>query len=241
MRLHVRWIFVFVTATALSMAGCSSETPSTPPSGDNTSTSDSGVGPIDSQGNPATTSNSGQTSQKRVEEKFPVVVLKTSYGDIRIKLNAEKAPLTVDNFLSYVDSGHYDKTVFHQVVKDYIVLGGGYTADLAAKETRTPIRNEADNGLRNKRGTVAMARQMDLIDSSTSQFFINLQDNPTLDHKGRTLEDYGFCVFGEVIEGMDILDKLAEIPVEDANRDGELFEYVPTKTVLIEQAARTRQ
>ncbi len=176
------------------------------------------------------------------EEKnlYPMVVVHTNLGDLTIKLNAEKAPLTVDNFLQYVDAGHYDGTIFHQVVGDYIALGGGYTPELEAKPARPPIRNEADNGLTNRRGSVAMARRLDAIDSSTCQFFINLNDNGNLDHHGRDADNYGFCVFGEVVNGMEVLDQLAKVPVENKTKEGEPFEMVPAQTVVIKSAARIR-
>lgn len=167
---------------------------------------------------------------------FPQVVLKTSHGDVTIRLNYEKAPATVTNFLSYVDSHHYDGTIFHQVETGYAVVGGGYTSDLTPKPVRYPIRNEADNGLRNVRGTIAMARDLNSINSSTCQFFINLSDNAALDHRGSEPQAYGFCVFGEVVEGMDVLDRIADVSVVEH----EPFTKLPTRTVLIESAVRLR-
>ncbi|HEV3342652.1 MAG TPA: peptidylprolyl isomerase [Pirellulales bacterium] len=167
---------------------------------------------------------------------YPTIVLKTSLGDLTIKLDPQAAPRTVNNFLTYVENGSYNQTIFHQVDKGYIALGGTYTADLAERQGRYPIPNEADNGRKNLRGTVAMARDSDDIDSSTCQFFINLSDNPHLDHKGDSPQDYGYCVFGEVVEGLEVLEKISAVEVED--RDN--FEKLPIETVLIESAYRLR-
>lgn len=160
----------------------------------------------------------------------PTVVIETSLGNIVVKLNAEKANLTVQNFLAYAESGHYDGTIFHQVFKNYVILGGAYTPELKEKPASRSVRNQADNGLKNVRGTIAMARQADVIDSARAQFFINVADNPMLDHRDRsTAEGYGYCVFGEVIEGMDVVDRIANVPVKDA----ESFESLPVETILI--------
>ena len=172
----------------------------------------------------------------QIEERPPEVLVKTSMGDIRIQLNPRKAPITVDNFLeNYVDRGFYDNTVFHYVDKGFMIAAGGYTPDLEPKETRAYIRNEADNGLKNLRGTVAMARHPDHIDSATSQFYINLVDNPALDFKDSdTPENYGYCVFGKVIEGMDVVDRIAEVKVTDKGS----FPKTPTEPVVIHSIQR---
>jgi cyclophilin family peptidyl-prolyl cis-trans isomerase len=182
-----------------------------------------------------------------LDATLPRVIVHTNHGDITIELDAEKAPLTVDNFLDYVDRGHYDGTIFHQVVAGYVILGGGYTEDLQEKPAAAPIRNEADNGLKNTRGTVAMARRPDAADSSTCQFFINLSDNPHLDYAGRTPEEYGYCVFGRVVQGMDVVDRIGKVPVEDrqvpaaqAGQPPEIFELVPVQSVRIESIRRLR-
>jgi peptidyl-prolyl cis-trans isomerase A (cyclophilin A) len=138
----------------------------------------------------------------------PVVVLVTSLGTIKIALDRDKAPVSVDNFLQYVRSGHYDGTVFHRVIPSFMIQGGGFDAGMKQKPTKPPIRNEAKNGLRNRRGTLAMARTNDP-DSATSQFFINLKDNTALDYGMRNA---GYAVFGEVVEGMDVVDKIAAVP-----------------------------
>jgi cyclophilin family peptidyl-prolyl cis-trans isomerase len=169
-------------------------------------------------------------------EYYPTVVLKTSLGEVTVKLDAKRAPRTVNNFLHYVQSGHYNQTIFHQVEEGYVVLGGSYTVDLTEKDNRYPIPNEADNGLKNVRGAIAMARQPDEIDSATSQFFINLSDNPNLDHRGEAAEEFGFCVFGEVIKGLEVLDQMGRIEVQTT----EQFEKLPVRTVLLENAWRAR-
>jgi cyclophilin family peptidyl-prolyl cis-trans isomerase len=169
-------------------------------------------------------------------EYYPIVALKTSLGEVTLKLDAKRAPRTVNNFLHYVQSGHYNQTIFHQVQEGYVVLGGSYAPDLTEKDGRYPIPNEADNGLKNVRGTIAMARQPDEIDSATCQFFVNLNDNPNLDHVGEKPEEFGFCVFGEVIKGMDVLDRMSRVEVQ-AN---EQFEQLPVDTVLLETARRVR-
>jgi peptidyl-prolyl cis-trans isomerase A (cyclophilin A) len=137
----------------------------------------------------------------------PVVALGTSLGDVTIELFADRAPATVENFLAYVDAGFYDETVFHRVIPGFMVQGGGLTADLRQKPTRPAIKNEADNGVKNGRGTLAMARTSD-VHSATSQFFINLADNAFLDHGAR---DFGYAVFGRVTDGMAVVDAIAKV------------------------------
>lgn len=158
----------------------------------------------------------------------PKVLMKTSKGDIIIELFPQKAPITVQNFLNYVDEGFYDGTIFHRVIKGFMIQGGGYTTELHRKSTKPPIKNEAANGLSNKRGTIAMARTME-IDSATAQFFINLVDNTFLDHRSNTPEGYGYCVFGRVIQGMDVVDAIAE--VKTMTRRG--MRDVPRETIEI--------
>jgi peptidyl-prolyl cis-trans isomerase B (cyclophilin B) len=168
------------------------------------------------------------------EKVRPRVRLETTAGNITLELDAEQAPLTVENFLAYVESGHYDQTIFHQVVEGYMILGGGMTSEMSEKPVMTPIRNEAHNGLSNRRGSIAMARQFDAIDSSTAQFFINLADNTALDHKSRTAEEYGYCVFGQVVEGLDVVDRISKVQV--TNSGG--FEMLPAQAVVIRSAKR---
>lgn len=137
----------------------------------------------------------------------PHVLLNTTLGDILVELYPDKAPKTVENFLRYVDEGHYDDTIFHRVIRGFMNQGGGYDANFGEKPTHEPIENEADNGLSNEHGTIAMARTMDP-HSATAQFFINAVDNPGLDHRGKSLEGWGYCVFGRVTEGLDVVKKI---------------------------------
>ena len=160
----------------------------------------------------------------------PKVLLTTSLGEIEIELNAEKAPISTANFLSYVDSGYYAGTQFHRVIPGFMVQGGGFDADMQQKDTQAPIKNEADNGLHNVRGTLAMARTQ-VRDSATSQFFINHKDNAFLDHGSR---DFGYAVFGQVTRGMDVVDKIAQVP--NATTGG--HQNVPRQPVLITAAKR---
>lgn len=170
------------------------------------------------------------------DDLHPTVELNTTLGKILVKLDAEKAPLTVRNFMAYVERGHYDGTIFHQVEPGYVVLGGGFNASLKEVEGRYTISNEAANGLKNKRGTIAMARDPSIIDSATCQFFINVADNPDLDHQGDNAEAFGYCVFGEVVEGMDVVEKIAASKVKQQDQ----FERLPEKTVLLESTRRLR-
>ena len=156
----------------------------------------------------------------------PVVVLETSLGVIELELDPEKAPISVENFLAYVDAGHYDGTLFHRVIPGFMIQGGGFDASMKQKPTRGPIKNEADNGLINKRGTVAMARTSD-VNSATSQFFINVVDNGFLNHGSR---DFGYAVFATVTSGMDVADKIAA--VKRGAQD------VPVEPVMIKKATR---
>lgn len=160
----------------------------------------------------------------------PVIVLETSLGNIEIELDAEKAPISTENLLAYVDSGHYDGTIFHRVIPDFMIQGGGFDESMTQKRTRAPIKNEADNGLKNARGTVAMART-NVVDSATSQFFINLKDNDFLNHGGR---DFGYAVIGKVTSGMDVVDKIAA--VKTGNRG--MHQDVPVEPVKITKARR---
>ncbi|ARU89272.1 peptidylprolyl isomerase [Pseudomonas sp. M30-35] len=155
----------------------------------------------------------------------PKVLISTTMGDIEVELNADKAPISVKNFLGYVDSGFYKDTQFHRVIPGFMVQGGGFDADMKQKQTGAPIRNEADNGLHNVRGTLAMARTQ-VRDSATSQFFINHKDNAFLDNGSR---DFGYAVFGKVIKGMNVVDKIAQVPT--GNSAG--MQNVPREPVMI--------
>lgn len=163
----------------------------------------------------------------------PRVVLETSKGPIVIELFADQAPATVENFLGYVDAGHYDGTIFHRVIDGFMVQGGGFTAEMSQKPTRKTIQNEADNGLKNARGTLAMARTSDP-HSASAQFFVNLVDNGFLDHTGKTPQGWGYAVFGRVVEGMETIDAIAK--VRTGNRAG--HENVPLEPVVVESARR---
>jgi peptidyl-prolyl cis-trans isomerase A (cyclophilin A) len=158
----------------------------------------------------------------------PVVVIETSAGTITAELFKDRAPVSVENFLQYVREGHYNGTIWHRVVPGYVIQGGGYTPELAEKATRPPIQNEATNGLSNLRGTLAMARTRQAR-SATSQFYINLANNPSLDHRGFSPDDFGYAVFGRVLAGMDVVDRIAT--VRTASRDG--MDTVPVTPVLI--------
>ncbi len=140
----------------------------------------------------------------------PLVLMETSMGAIKIRLDPQSAPITVKNFLDYVNSGFYDGTIFHRVVKSFVIQGGGFTPDLQPKATAAPIRNEAGNSLRNRRGTIAMARPFE-VETATSQFFINVSDNTLLNHKDDSVQGYGYAVFGRVVEGMKVVDAIAAV------------------------------
>jgi len=159
------------------------------------------------------------------------VVIKTSMGSITVELNAEKAPITVANFLSYVDKKHYDGLLFHRVIKGFMIQGGGMTPDGNGKKTDPPIKNEAANGLKNLRGTIAMARTS-VVDSATSQFFINLVDNAFLDYLNDTPKGFGYAVFGGVTSGLDVVDAIGEVKTTGAPKDK------PLQDVIIESVRR---
>lgn len=154
-----------------------------------------------------------------------MIQMETNFGSISIELDDEKAPVTAKNFRSYVQDGFFENTLFHRVIPNFMIQGGGFTPGMSQKQTNAPIENEADNGLPNARGTIAMARTMDP-HSASSQFFINLKDNDFLNHTGKNPQGWGYCVFGKVVEGMDVVDKIAtvatgnngghaDVPVED--------------------------
>lgn len=160
-----------------------------------------------------------------------MIKLTTNFGTITLELDAEKAPKTVANFIDYVKAGHYDNTVFHRVISGFMIQGGGFTPGMTQKECGAPIENEASNGLKNKRGTIAMARTGDP-HSATAQFFINVVDNDFLDFKSPSGNGWGYCVFGCVTEGLDVIDKIKA--VKTANKG--FHQDVPVEDVLIERA-----
>ncbi|MFC2992108.1 MULTISPECIES: peptidylprolyl isomerase [Halomonas] len=160
-----------------------------------------------------------------------MIVLQTNYGDISVELDHEKAPKTAANFEQYVRDGFYDDTLFHRVIDGFMVQGGGFDTDFNQKPTRDPIENEADNGLLNEAGTLAMARTQDP-HSATAQFFINIADNAFLNHTGKSIQGWGYCVFGRVVEGMDVVEKIKNV---DTTRRG-MHADVPADDVLIQKA-----
>jgi len=166
-----------------------------------------------------------------MSEQNPQVLLETSMGNITIELFKEKAPITVRNFLGYVKDGFYDGLIFHRVIKDFMVQGGGMSESLEQKKPKFAIKNEAANGLSNTRGTLAMART-NVVDSATSQFFINTVDNLFLNHKGKQPDSFGYCVFGQVLEGMDVVDQIRA--VKTGNKNG--HSDVPVEPVFIKSA-----
>ena len=163
----------------------------------------------------------------------PVVLLETTSGDILVELYPDKAPETVANFLKYVDDGFYNNTIFHRVIPGFMIQGGGLTARMQQKDTSAPIKNEADNGLKNDRGTIAMARTMDP-HSATAQFFINLVDNDFLNFQAPSGNGWGYCVFGRVTEGMDVVDKIAKVKTTTVG----MYQDVPSHLVVITGASR---
>lgn len=165
----------------------------------------------------------------------PLVVIETSEGPIVAELFKDRAPVSVENFLQYVREGHYPGTIWHRVVPGYVIQGGGYTAELVERATHPPIQNEATNGLSNRRATLAMARTRQAR-SATSQFYINLVNNPSLDHRGFAPDDFGYAVFGRVLEGMAVVDRIAA--VRTTSRDG--METVPVTPVLITRVTEKR-
>ncbi|MFA5960860.1 MAG: peptidylprolyl isomerase [Tatlockia sp.] len=157
-----------------------------------------------------------------------MILIKTSKGDIKLSLDTENTPLTATNFINYVRSGFYNDTIFHRVIDGFMIQGGGMVADMSQKTTESPVKNEAKSAKANKRGTIAMARTMDP-HSATAQFFINLADNAFLNFSGEHAQGYGYCVFGEVVEGMDVVDAIAK--VKTGNNAGHAD--VPLETVVI--------
>lgn len=162
----------------------------------------------------------------------PMVLLETSLGTIKVELYPDKAPVSVKNFLAYVKEGHYDGLIFHRVIRDFMVQGGGFTKEMKERGSKhPPIRNEADNGLKNDRGTLAMARTS-VVDSATAQFFINTVNNDFLNHRAKTPQGYGYAVFGKVVEGMDVVDKIRAVRTGNVG----MFQDVPLQPVTITKA-----
>jgi peptidyl-prolyl cis-trans isomerase B (cyclophilin B) len=158
-----------------------------------------------------------------------MVIIRTTFGEIKLELDSEKAPATVANFLEYAREGFYDGTIFHRVIDNFMIQGGGFDTDMQQKSTKAPIENEADNGLKNDFGTIAMARTMEP-HSATAQFFINVKDNDFLNHSGKNMQGWGYTVFGKVTEGSEVLEKIRAVPT--TSRGG--HQDVPTDPVIIE-------
>jgi len=173
----------------------------------------------------------GLSGLARADAAYPRVEITTSLGAIVVELDRTKAPVTVDNFLRYVRDGYYNGTIFHRVIKDFMIQGGGFTRDFQRKPTRAPIKNEANNGLSNRRGTVAMARTGDP-HSATAQFFINVTDNQYLDFRAPTPRGWGYTVFGKVIRGMDVVERIEKLKTGPG---GPFAQDVPRRTVVIEK------
>lgn len=168
---------------------------------------------------------------ERASFSMSKVKLTTNHGDIVLQLDAEKAPLTTENFVQYVKDGHYNGTVFHRVIKGFMIQGGGFEAGMSQKKTRTSIQNEADNGLKNKKYSIAMARTMEP-HSASAQFFINASDNDFLNHSGKNVQGWGYAVFGEVIEGREVVDAIEKVAT--GSKAG--HQDVPKDDVIIEKA-----
>jgi peptidyl-prolyl cis-trans isomerase A (cyclophilin A) len=161
-------------------------------------------------------------------EPNPTVTIATSMGNIRIELDAEKAPITTKNFLDYAADGYYDGLIFHRVIPGFMIQGGGMDPQMKQKGTKSPIKNEATNGLKNKNGSIAMART-NVVDSATAQFFINVKDNDFLDHRSTAADAFGYAVFGQVIDGMDVVQKIEKVKT----RNSGMHQDVPVDPVVI--------
>jgi cyclophilin family peptidyl-prolyl cis-trans isomerase len=164
-------------------------------------------------------------------EKNPVVLVSTSMGDIRIELDAANAPVTTKNFVDYVNDGHYDGLIFHRVIPGFMIQGGGMDAQMNEKKNRSPIKNEAANGLKNNLGTIAMART-NVVDSATSQFFINVKNNDFLNHRGTAPSEFGYAVFGKVIEGLEVVQSIEKVRTGNKGH----HQDVPVEAVVINSA-----
>jgi peptidyl-prolyl cis-trans isomerase A (cyclophilin A)/peptidyl-prolyl cis-trans isomerase B (cyclophilin B) len=231
-RLVLLGLALLTLAVACWLTGCGSKTES-PDAAANA------VSPeTDTAGGSPSTTTSAKPKPAPPKPVDPIVVLHTSAGEIKLKLYAEKSPQTVDNFLNnYARRGFYDQTIFHHIEPGMMLIGGGFTSDLQPKETRAAIYNESRNGLSNRKGTVAMIHEAEAAHSATSQFFVNLVDNPSFDFQvGETEDTFGYCVFGEVVEGMEIVEQIAAAPTS-AQGD---FPAVPTQTVMIERVEQLR-
>lgn len=232
-------VAVLLAIAVISAVGCGSHDSSSP------------TASISGGGAEEVAASTAASPKAPLDRSHPVVQFHTSLGDITLRLDAEHAPITVDNFLTYLDKGQYDNTLFHQIMPGMAILGGGYDTFCHEKPTGQPIRNEAHNGLKNRRGTIAMARRPDAVDSSTCQFFINLADNPALDYQApvtkvvdfRSVQgprefkipdasQYGYCVFGEVTSGMEVVDQIGK----SALHDTDTLHSTPVEPVVLKWA-----
>ncbi len=226
-RVNAPKLFSLCVCLAL-FSGCGSES--------STETATDTTEPGSPQVASAAASTPAETVAEKVDLLHPEVVIQTASGEIKLRLDAENSPITVRNFLNYVNSSHYDQSVIHYVNQEKMILGGGYNAELLPKEVSMAIRNEAHNGLKNTRGKIAMLRNPESIDSATCEFFINTKDNPDLDYQADDAAGYGYCVFGEVVEGLGVVDKIAASPVHD---EGD-FVSTPQARVVIESVRQLR-
>ena len=216
---------VALLMAALALAGCGDDSSGKKDSGGTNSDGQVTDGAVLDATPPAdSTADAGQTTGTKVK-------MVTSLGDIVLELNPTKAPKTVANFLSYVTSKHYDGTIFHRVMSTFMIQGGGFDTTMTQKSTNTAIQNEADNGLSNLKGTIAMARTSQP-HTATAQFFINVVDNPGLDHTAKTTKGWGYCVFGKVVQGMDTVDKIKVVKTTTKG----MYQNVPVTNVVIKSA-----
>lgn len=236
---------VVVLAAGLFLGGCRSESSGGygyGAAGSTTSTSSNTTTSTSSSSTSATSSTLGANTangpdsgsdmgDSQMANSQKSVEFVTSMGAFVIELDAAAAPLTVENFLAYVDAGFFDDTVFHRVIPGFMAQGGGFSADMRQKPTNAPVKNEADNGLKNLRGTVAMART-NVVDSATAQFFVNVADNAFLDHSAKTMQGYGYAVFGKVVSGMEVIDAMVAVPTTTMGRSQD----VPRTPIVIESA-----
>lgn len=222
------WCLVVIGGAGFTGCGSGKGTPSASIEG----TPSASESPIAQSAQPAPLDVTPPAPVAKKPQVDPIVVIHTSQGNVKVQLFVHKAPQTVDNFMrNYVNRGFYEQTIFHHVDKNSMLAAGGFTTDLQAKPTRAPVFNESNNGLKNTRGMLAMARDPELAHSATSQFFFNLGDNPGLDFSGDAeTGEFGYCVFGKVLEGLDVLDKIAQLPV---GPQGD-FPAVPTEPVVIQ-------
>jgi cyclophilin family peptidyl-prolyl cis-trans isomerase len=234
--LIVTW---FAIGGALLATGCNRGSDNTPEA---TPVSIPGTGgELGKSTTPAGSARGANLGPRNAGPSHPVVEIKTTLGAITVELYPENAPFTVDNFRKYLREGFYDGTIFHSAVKDYVVIGGGFTPDRREKQPRAPVDNEAaKNPLKNVRGTIAMVRKPNAPHSATSHFFINVADNPHLDYRGPSDEEYGYCVFGKVIDGQAIVERIAAAGTHDEKGTDKDFDRIPDKDIVIESVRQVQ-